>query len=238
MCSGFDNENEIVNEFIRVLTFYELNENLQRIVLKLNKNKIPNNITAKKYGGINKADISIILDGVEINISVKKGSGNSIHQEPLEDFIKYLKKDVENNSSVFDDLRFFIWGDGTTSGNGLIANRISSNEIKNKYPQKVNNIQNYFDSHKSTLINRFLIEGAVSKKKADYLLFGDINKCVIVDEESILKFVYNVNKKPISIGVFTFQAWNRNIKGRLDMEDRRGQIQLKWGSIEQDLQNI
>ena len=69
-------------------------------------------------------------------------------------------------------------------------------------------------------------------------MFGDINKCVIVDEESILKFVYNVNKKPISIGVFTFQAWNRNIKGRLDMEDRRGQIQLKWGSIEQDLQNI
>jgi hypothetical protein len=100
------------------------------------------------------------------------------------------------------------------------------------------NIQAYFDKHKESLINRFLIEGAVSKKRVEFILFGDINKCVIVNEKRIIEFVNNSKKKPISIGILTFQAWNRNIEGKVEMEGRRGQIQLKWGSIEQDLKNL
>ena len=72
MSSGFENENEILNELISVQSFDELNLNLKKLVLKLNKNKIPNSFTAKKYGGSNKADLSIIIDNIEYNISVKK----------------------------------------------------------------------------------------------------------------------------------------------------------------------
>jgi hypothetical protein len=235
MSSGFENENEIVNEFIRVLSFEQLNNNLQRLILKLNDNKIPSKFTAKKYGGSHKADLSLIIDDIEYNISVKKGSGNSIHQESVEDFIFFLKTKIEENNSVFDDIRFFIWGDGTIDGSGQIINRVNATSFKKMYPMKIINIQSYFNKHKERLTYRFLVEGAISKKRADFILFGDVNKCVIVNEKRIIEFVNSSIKKPISIGVLTFQAWNRNIEGRIDMENRRGQIQLKWGSIEHDL---
>lgn len=235
MISGFENENEIINEFVNKSNFQDLNNNLKKVVLVINNGKIPYSFSAKKYGGTSKADLSIIINGKEFNVSVKKGSGNSLHQEPIEDFIFFLNQDIENNQSVFNDLRYFVWGDGTIDGTGKVKDRVSATELKKSIPIKINNIQNYFNKHKFKLTNRFIVDGAVSKQKADFILFGDINKCIIVEEKKVVQFVNKEIKKPLSIGVLTFQAWNRNLSGRVDMENRRGQIQLKWGSMERDL---
>lgn len=238
MSSGFDNENEFIEHFNKANTFEELNNNLQKVVLKVNTGKIPNKIGAKKYGGANKADLSILLDDKEFSVSVKKGSGNSLHQEPVEEFIKFLKNEIEDNESIFNDIRFFIWGDLTYDGSGKIIDRMSGSELKKNYIERVNNIQRYFDNHKEKLINRFIIEGVVSKTKAEFLLYGNVIDCVIVSEDKVFQFAKNIAKNPISIGVLTFQAWNRNITGRHDMEKRRGQIQLKWGTLKTDLLSI
>jgi hypothetical protein len=238
MSTGFDNENEIIYEFVNNKTYLDLNDNLKRVVLTINNNKIPNTFSAKKYGGSNKADLSIIIDEKEYNISVKKGTGNSLHQEPVEDFIAFLANNIEKNESVFNDLRFFIWGDGTYDGKAPIDKRISATEIKKKYPLIIENIQNYFNKHVKNLTNRFLIDGSVSKNKADFLLYGDVTNCVVVAESKVIDFVNKIIKKPISIGVLSFQAWNRNLTGIPNKEKRRGQIQIKWGTLERDLKKI
>jgi len=46
------------------------------------------------------------------------------------------------------------------------------------------------------------------------------------------------SKGAISIGKLTFQAWNRNINGGDKSEQKRGVIQLKWGSIKDDIKVI
>ena len=170
--------------------------------------------------------------------SVKKGTGNSVHQEPIEDFIVFLKTNFEDDTTVFNDLRHFIWGDGTLDGKGDILNRISASKYKNTFPLKVKNIQDYFDKHKKDLLVRFIITGAISNKKADYLFFGDINDCYVVSDDDMINFALNVNKRPISIGVLTFQAWNRNINGGNKSEKKRGQIQLKWGGLKENIKQI
>lgn len=235
--TGFKNEKQIINE-LNSKDFTNLSKDLQNGIIKINKGKIPLNISAKKYGGTDKADLSLTIDNIEYFISVKKGTGNSVHQESVEDFIKFLKLNFVDDESVFDDLRSFIWGDKTLNGNGKINNRISASKYKKEYPDKIENIQLYFDNHKKMLLERFLITGAVSNKKADFLFYGNIDKCTIVSDDDLLKFALKKKKKPISIGVLTFQAWNRNINGGNLSEHKRGQIQLKWGGLKEDIKNI
>lgn len=235
--NGFDNENQIINT-INTVPFNNLSLDLKNALIKMNGCKIPNSLSAEKYGGTDKADLSITIDNKEYFVSVKKGTGNSVHQEPIEDFIIFLRTNFEDDISVFNDLRHFIWGDGTLDGTGDVENRISAPKYKSKFPNKVKNIQDYFNKHKKELLERFLITGAVSNKKADYLFYGDINNCKVVSDDDMINFAINVNKRPISIGILTFQAWNRNINGGNKSELKRGQIQLKWGGLKDDIKNI
>ena len=63
-----------------------------------------------------------------------------------------------------------------------------------------------------------------------------IKKGVCCKSENIVDWIANNNSKgAISIGKLTFQAWNRNINGGDKSEKKRGVIQLKWGSIKDDI---
>ncbi|AFM04601.1 hypothetical protein Fleli_2223 [Bernardetia litoralis DSM 6794] len=236
--TGFQNENEIIKA-LNGKNFANLNANLQKMVFKINDNKISNSITAKKYAGKDKADLSVILDGKESKISVKKGTGNSVHQEPIEGFIDFLSKEIENDNVVFDNMRHFIWGDETLDGKGNKENRISASDYKKKYPQKVALIQNYLDKYKAVLIERFLILGSVSNNKIDYLYYGTVEEGIICKTDDFLNYAIQNNcKSTINIGILSFQAWNRNINGGTKSEHKRGQIQLKWGTLKQDIRKI
>jgi hypothetical protein len=235
--NGFENELDFIT-YINSNEFEKLNVNLKTQILKINNFKSPNVIKAVKCAGRNKADITLNIDNKKYNISIKKGTGNSIHQEPLENFICFLKLNLEDNELVFNDIRHFVWGDSTLDGSGKIKNRLSANLYKKKFPDKILNIQNYFEIHKKTLIERFLITGVSSTTDAHYLLYGSTSDCTIIGVKKILMFAIKSTKKPISIGVLTFQAWNRNIEGGALSEHKRGYIQLKWGSLKNDIKNI
>ncbi len=202
--SGFKNENDII-EALDGKKFNDLNDNLQKMVLKINDNKTPNSITAKKYAGKDKADLSVILDEKESKISVKKGTGNSVHQEPIEGFITFLAEEIKDDKIVFDNMRHFIWGDETLNGKGIKENRISASAYKKKYPQKVAIIQNYLEKHKAILIERFLISGSVSTNKIDYLYYGTIEEGIICKTDDFLSYAIQNNcKSAINIGVLSF----------------------------------
>ena len=85
--------------------------------------------------GSKKQDLEIIIDNFSYFVSVKTGSGNSIHQERLEPFIEMLKDKYFISDSIANSIKFFIWGDGTYDGSGLKENRLSSSELIKKYPE-------------------------------------------------------------------------------------------------------
>lgn len=233
--SGFQNEINIIN-YLNTTPFNQLELTHQKLILKLNNNRLPQTITAKKYGGQDKADIAIVVDGIEYLFSIKKGSGNSVHQEPIEDFIKFLKT-IDDNESVFNDLRFFIWGDNTLDGTGDKKNRLDANKLIKEHPDKIRNIQKYFDKHIDILIDRFVITGVKSKNSADYLWYGNSKEGITISKEDMIHIIKSEKKKPISIGILTFQAWNRNIKPDGKSEHKRGVVQLKWGTLKNDILN-
>lgn len=235
--TGFQNEDNIIN-YLNTTPFDELNIIHRKFIENINKGNKPNKIFAKKYAGPNKADIGVTINGKEYLFSIKKGSGNSVHQEPLEDFIRFLTNEVEDNKEVFNSLRYFIWGDGTLDGNGNKNDRIDARKFKKLYPNHVSIIQSYLDRHMDVLIDRFVISGVKSNKSADFLWYGESVDGIMISKEDMLEIIKGNVKEPLSLGILTFQAWNRNIKPDGKSEHKRGVVQLKWGTLKTDILNF
>jgi len=135
-----------------------------------------------------------------------------------------------------NNIRLFIWGDGTLDGKGSISDRLSAPQFKKKYPQIIESIQTFFNSIKKPLIKRFLIDGAKSDSSAEFVYYGTVDNGVCCKSDKIVDWIEkNCSNGAISIGKLTFQAWNRNINGGTKSENKRGVIQLKWGSIKDDI---
>lgn len=233
--NGFINETQL-KESLNGNKYSELNDNLKNLILKVNKNSIPKSIKVKQTGGAKKDDLILILDNKEYTISIKNGKGNSVHQEKLEPFICYLKDNFEDNIKVFNDIRHFIWGDNTLNGNGKIQDRISAIKYKKLYPERISNIQDYFDKYQRELIIRFVLTGVNSNSKIDYIYYGTHEKGILKSSEEVLNVLLNNKSKgTINIGRLNFQAWNRNINGGSASEEKRGVVQLKWSDINSDL---
>ena len=232
--SGFKNEDKII-EALNGKSIDELNSNLQQLI-KVSFANYQGTIEAVKQAGQNKSDLKITIANESHTYSIKKGTGNSIHQEPIEPFLEFLAQNYGIDEEMKNNLRLFIWGDNTLDGKGNIADRLSAPQFKKKYPETVNAIQSFFDTIKTPLIKRFLIEGVHSTSSAEYVYYGTVEDGVCCKSDKIVDWIAtNSSKGAISIGKLTFQAWNRNINGGDKSEKKRGVIQLKWGSIKDDI---
>ncbi len=236
--SGFDNEIKILNS-LNNRYFNDLSDNFKKLILKLNKETPLDMIICHKKGGIVKSDINIIIDNNTFKMSIKKGTGNSVHQEKVEDFINYLKHNMINDEDVFNDIRHFIWGDNSLDGSGEIHDRLGVEDYKKLYPSKIQKIQDYFNEIKPDLIERFVISGKNPDQKIDCLYYGDDKNGKVVWAEDLFNYLLNTESKgAISVGRLSFQAWNRNINGGIKSEKKRGQIQLKWGTLKNDIEYL
>ena len=175
----------------------------------------------------------------KIRLSVKKGSGNSVHQEPVEDFLKFLEKEFKISDSLKNDFRLFIWGDYSTDGAGNKKDRLSAGEFKRKFPDVVERISKFMDLHKRKLIERFVVLGPKSKQRPDYIYYGGPREGVWADSNKVIDFLSkSKSKSAVPVGKLTFQAWNRAIKEDSRSEHKRGVIQLKWPTVKEDLQEL
>lgn len=130
----------------------------------------------------------------------------------------------------------FIWGDGTTTGTGKIENRTKN--VSKDYAKEIEIIQKYFLKNTEKIIYRVLVSGAYDDK-VDYIYYGEPNNgiwCKALDAVKYLSHTYN-KRATICIGNLSFQARNRATYGGKS-ENKRGQIQLKWGSIYNDILSI
>ena len=237
MISGFKNENLLVLA-LNNKHYCDLNINLKNVINYSFKNK-DGVIKCIKRAGQNKSDLIINIDKETHSYSIKKGSGNSVHQEPVGSFISFLEKEYDLPGNIKKNLLFFIWGDGTMDGSGDKDKRINARKFKNKHPKKIKEIQEYFNSIKKNLIKRFLVDGAVSSTPNDFFYYGNVDSGICCLANHVLNWVEsNSSNGVIHVGRLSFQAWNRNINGGILSEHKRGVIQLKWGTIENDLKII
>ena len=236
--NGFENENQIIKT-INSLHFNEFSSGLKNILLKINGGSIPSVLNAEKIGGRAKPDLSIKINSKIYYFSVKKGNGNSVHQEKLETFIPFVKN-LGASTEVINAIKLFIWSDGTIDGSGEVVNRKSKKEMAALYQKEVKLIQQFFDTHKKTLISRFITTGIYNNyNKVTHLMYGDINNIYVAPIDNVELFLSSQKTNtPLSVGKLSFQAWNVVKNGNPNTENRRGQIQLKWGGLKNDISKI
>lgn len=239
--NGFRNEDKIRLE-LNNKKLSQINNNLKNVVLAVYGNVVPDTIIlCHKWGGVEKADLALEVNGVTKYISVKSGSGNSVHQEGVEDFIKFLAQNYGDNQDVFDAIRHFIWGDGTLDGRGERQNRIRCSVYVKIYPRNIQLIKSYFYAIKPRLIERFVVSGAKSTFRPDYIYYGDYDSGIIIDSDTALRYLsddLNESASSIPVGKLCFQAWNRALGAETRSESKRGVIQLKWPSLKEDLKRM
>ena len=235
--SGFNNEKELKSA-LNGKFFTELSKNLQNLI----KNSFKNYnavIRIKSEAGNNKSDMKISIGKESHTYSIKMGRGNSIHQEPLKEFILFLEQTYKLPSSTKEALQRFIWADGTVDGRGDITQRVSSKKFNKKNPHLIQEIQKFFDQHKISLLRRFLIHGKNSHSSAEFIYYGTIKTGVVCKSEEVVQWINKHHSRgTLTIGKLTFQAWNRNLKGKKRAEHKRGIIQLKWGGLRKDIRKI
>lgn len=235
--TGFQNEKALI-EALHQKKYQNLNKNLQKLIAQSFQH-FEGLIHCELEAGSNKSDIRITINQESHTYSVKKGRGNSIHQESIKSFLTYLKTEHRITQETHENLQRFIWADGTLDGTGAIKDRRSSKKFKKRYPEVIKQIQNVFDQIKRPLIQRFLIDGVKSESSAEFIYYGTVHKGTCCPTDDVLEWVStHKSRATLHIGKLSFQAWNRNLKGKKRSEKKRGIIQLKWGGLKRDIKKI
>lgn len=230
----FDNEHDI-SGYLNWKKIKDINPNMKKFIhfmfWDVDENSL---IKSKSVWWTNKADVSIEINWIKKNISIKKWSWNSVHQEPVEEFIDFLKQTYpkEADNKIFNSIRFFIWWDWTLDWTWKKEDRMSAGSFKKKYPWHIKIINNYFSNKKEDLIRRFVVNWAKSHVSADYVYHWTVNSWIREESDTLVKKILNDEwwASAIPIWALTFQAWNRWVwkDTKASTEKKRGVIQLKF----------
>ncbi len=241
---GFQNEKNLVSG-LNGKKYKELNLNMKKFVDYVSVSEgvsvdYETDISARiENDNKKKQDLYIGLQGREFGISVKMGNGNSTHQEKCEDFIDYIVEEFGASKQLCDDIRIMTWCDGTLDGTGNISDRMDKKKYLSDYPEGIERIRHFINEHEKELIERVLFEGR-HNSKVDFIYHGTPISGKWISSTELVDYQLN-NPRPLGgalakLGRMNVQVWNRSLTGNSDK--KRGQIQIKYGTMEADLDKI
>lgn len=224
---GNDNEKDLISA-INNKKYSSLNDNLKSFIKFIANEKdldIKDEtiILATKVGGIYKPDLQIDILGNKYGVSVKTGRGNSVHQEKSSVFVKYIADKLDATLDVCEDFKWFI------------DSKEDVATLKQQNPSRLENIKKFVNENTKVLSNRFLKTGLNESNFTDYIYYGNVSKGVWANIDEAISFIENQpisSRGALKMGPLGLQAWNRT------NEDKRYTLQVKWTSIENDLNKI
>ena len=262
---GFNNEQSLVN-YLNNKIYKDLNIHLKKFISQIaaehsiyinDYTKIKSYVASRELDPETKRKINPkpdfyikINESDKFGISTKMGSGNSVHQEKVESFIKWIKSNSNikvNETSIYNDLRLLIWGDGTLDGSGSInkdskgyvIGRYTTKEFKKIYPKEHERIQEFLKKNANEIIKRALFLGKTNSE-VHYIYHGTIINGVWISQKELLD--YNLNyplyNSTFNVGRMSFQIYNADKKGTPSGSKKRGDIQFKYGQLENDIEKL
>lgn len=241
--AGFANE-KAIRDALNMKQYENINPNLRHFLDDMFKG---HDLTGKWVHATTisqrmKPDFYVTVDGVPGGkyVSVKMGSGNSLHQESLDTLVTFLESEgVPQN--IIDDLKRYHWSDGSVDNTGLI--RLPAKTFAKNNPCLVANLNEYFNQEpiRSKLIERFIFKGNYpNAPEADYLYHGTPHNGVWASKAEILDYTrsFVVDRNCLSFGPLTYQAWNKNLERNINAEYKRYQMQVKWGKLAEAIVDV
>ena len=185
-----------------------------------------------------KSDILVKINKRIRGISIKKGIKNSVHVEPISEFISFLITNNIERDCIIDYLKFH-YADGTTNGKGIV--RISTDEYKKENQKSIDKINLELNSNEILLkkaIERFILKGTNSTYSIAALVYGEVDDFLFITAEDIVKIIMSKKdtySSTVHFSTLTVQPKNRCLNHNPLYEKDRFCVQIKWYSIFDDI---
>jgi len=238
--SGFQNEFDFIKQINRK-KFGELNPLFQMFLSDLYDGEVkPDDfIYAWKNISNQKSDFLIRLAHQRTvkRISVKKGFKNSVHVEPVMEFVHFLIENQVPKNIVIKYLEYHF-ADGTINGSG--TNRMSVDEYKLKHQKEIDYI-NYFLNREELLkkaIDRFIIKGKNLEDNVDMILYGVPDDFLWLTRKDVYNVILsnkNIYSTSVHFSNLTCQPLTRALNGNPKLDKKRYYIQIKWYNLIDDI---
>lgn len=238
---GFQNELNLI-EYINSKDSFDLyNENIKGFLSFIFEFDLSGRVVrCFKEGGQQKPDFSIRCKNVTKYISVKKGSGNSVHQESFNEFIGFLTS-ISTSTNTIDSIKLYHYGDGTLDDTGV--NRYSASQCSSMYTNQIQTANNELNQREklTAILNRVLFLGNVGcGNLVDYIYYGSVDSGIWASRNELLNYFLNntFQSTTIHFASLTYQVWGRNNNFTAKHPDRRYIMQVKWSQIVFDINTI
>lgn len=232
-------ENEI--EFVKYLNGKTGNE-VHPIFQQMLENLFPdfskkNLIKAWKNPNPQKTDIYIQIEKIRKRVSIKKGIKNSVHVEPISEFVHFLIKNHVEKEIIKEYLKYH-YADGTTNGTG--EKRLSIAEYKIDHEKEIAIINKAFNEEKilEKAIERFILTGRNDTYTIDVIIYGVVNDFIWITKEEIKSIILkqkNIPSSAVHFGPLFIQPLARCLNHNPTYEYGRYCIQLKWYNLADDI---
>lgn len=189
---GYQNEKDFVLLF-NDKYLYELDTNSQSFLKELFENAIDNNekIICWKNRMNQKADILIKYKNYVKRVSIKCGSGNSMHSESVQEFKRYLES-LGIQYKIIDKYISYHYGYARNENGDInIYKRLSSDGYKNLYQDEIDIFNKAINKTHIivNMIDRFIVRGRNSNYDIDSLVCGTIDNYVWILKDDIYDLI-------------------------------------------------
>ena len=181
--------------------------------------------------------IRLASNKIPIRVSLKKGVKNSVHIEPITEFIHFL---IENKipKKIIKNILRYHYADGTTNNTGKV--RLELDEYKKYHQSEIDEINSYLNRKKSLekCINRFVVQGRNDNEEIDVLIYGVVDDFLWIKKDDIYNIILskrNEYSTALHFGSLTYQIMNRCINRNPKYEKDRHLIQIKWYNLGDDI---
>ena len=241
---GYQNEYDFV-ELFNNKHLCDLDDNSKNFLIDLFGENIDSSETIKSWKNKNqqKADIFIKYKNYIKNISLKCGNSNSMHHEPIQEFIRYLGN-IGIPYKIIDKYVDYHYGYARDSdGNLDFSKRLSADKYKELYQADIDLFNIYIDKTKIIvdMIDRFIIRGRNSDYDVDALVCGTVEDYVWIKKYDLYDLILSnrcMHFTSPHICCLTIGPKKRNLVGTLNNNRDRYVVCIRWHYIKEDIINF
>ena len=241
MNNGFQNERDFV-ELFNNKYLHELDDRSITFLKELFGGVIDDEeiIISWKNKMVQKADIFIKYKNYVKSVSLKCGNNNSIHQEQVQEFKKYLS-DIGVPYMIAD--KYFSYHYGymlKEDGKRDFSKLLSSIEYKKLYQSDIDIFNEYINKTKIivNMIDRFIVRGRNSNFDIDALISGTPDDYVWIMKYDIYDLVLSKRCLDFTsphIACMTLGPKKRNIDGTSNNRGDRYIVCARWNNLREDI---
>ena len=229
---GYQNEYNFVLMFNNKMV-KELNPLCQDLIYSIFYNITENDLIKSWRNHYDqKTDIFLKIGNAIKGISIKLGSRNSVHVEPIKNFVQFLS---EHNipENIINQYLKFHYADGTIDNTGV--NRIAAEEYKNSNQESIDIVNLYFNNKEilSDAVERFVLIGNNSNYTINAIILGTPDNFLWLTKNDIMDYLLNNVRYCSSphFGELICQPMARCLNYNKKYEKFRNYVQIKWYSL-------